>query len=87
MEIKLEGDFYFFQCPNCKGDIIVQKNELNCKIFRHGIYKKNFEQVDPHLSLEKCNNLIKNDEVIGCCKPFQISKSNNILIVHTCDYI
>ena len=45
MEVKLEGDFYFFQCPNCNGDIIVEKNELNCKIFRHGIYKKNFTAV------------------------------------------
>lgn len=87
MEVKLEGDFYFFSCPNCNGDIIVQKNELNCKIFRHGILKNNFKQVDPHLSFEKCKKLLENDEVIGCCKPFRIIRSNNTFIATICDYI
>ena len=87
MEIILNENFYFFQCPNCEGDIIVEKNQLNCKIFRHGIYKKNYKQVDPHLSYEKCKELIENDNVIGCCKPFQIYSKDNKLFVRTCDYI
>ena len=44
--ISLIEDFYIFNCPNCDDEIIVQKNELNCKIFRHAIYKHNYEQVN-----------------------------------------
>ena len=35
-------------CPNCNDILII--SELNCCIFRHGIYKKINEQIDPHLS-------------------------------------
>ena len=34
-------------CPNCNDYIII--SELNCCIFRCGIYKKTNEQIDPHL--------------------------------------
>jgi hypothetical protein len=86
MDIKLVEDFYFFNCPNCQDEIIVQKNELNCKIFRHAIYKHNFEQVDPHLNFESCEQLKKSNLVYGCCKPFEIIYKDNKLMAVTCEY-
>ena len=38
-KLKLYNDFYSFVCPHCLNDITVYKNDLNCRIFRHGIYK------------------------------------------------
>lgn len=87
MEIILIEDFYFFRCPNCNDEIIVHKNDLNCKIFRHAVYKNTYKQVDPHLPYEKCKELIENDKVFGCCKPFQIILKDNKLYVQICDYI
>jgi hypothetical protein len=73
-------------CPNC--DTYLCITELNCCIFRCGIYKKTNEQINPHLSEEKCNILIKNDLIYGCGKPFQIIiQDNGDWIVQKCDYI
>jgi hypothetical protein len=73
-------------CPNCNNYVII--SELNCCIFRCAIYKKTNEQIDPHLSEEKCNILIKNDLIYGCGKPFQIIiQDDETLIVKKCDYI
>jgi hypothetical protein len=73
-------------CPNCNDILII--SEINCSIFRHGIYKKTNEQIDPHLSEKKCNILIKNDLIYGCGKPFQIIiQDNGDWIVQKCDYI
>ena len=57
-------------CPHCKDPILIQ--ELNCGIFRHGIYKHNGQQIDPHAKKEICDQLIANDLIFGCGKPFQI---------------
>jgi hypothetical protein len=56
-------------CPNCNSYLSIK---LACGIFRCGVYKKTNEQIDPHLSEEKCNILIKKDLIYGCSKPFQI---------------
>ena len=70
------------ECPHCK--IMIEIIELRCRIFRCGIFKNTFTQIDPHLSETKCNKLIKNDEIYGCGKPFCINKND---IVEKCDYI
>ncbi len=73
-------------CPNCNSYLSI--TELNCGIFRHGIYKKTNEQINSHLSEEKCNILIKNDLIYGCGKPFQIIvQDDENWIVQKCDYI
>jgi hypothetical protein len=62
-------------CPHCKDPIIIEK--INCGIFRHGEFK-NGKQIDPHLSKEMCDKLIKNKSIYGCGKPFKIiSKTTN----------
>ena len=70
------------ECPYCK--IMIEILELRCKIFRCGIMKNTFNQIDPHLSEIKCNELIKNNLIYGCSKPFLI---NEINVVEKCDYI
>jgi hypothetical protein len=73
------------ECPHCKAFIIIK--ELNCKIFRHGIYKNNYEQVNPHAPKDVCDELVNNELVYGCCKPFQIIEENGKYNAVICDYI
>ena len=75
----------FLECPACK--INLEIIELNCCIFRCGIIKKSFKQIDPHLSKIECEKLIKNDEIYGCGSPFQVIKNNEEYKTIICDYI
>ena len=43
------SDNIIVKCPHCELMIFVFINEFNCRIFRHGIYKHNMQQIDPHL--------------------------------------
>jgi len=86
MEVKISDNFYYFSCPHCNDDIVVNIKELNCRIFRHAIYKHNYEQVNPHLSKKDCDSLVENNKVYGCCKPFEIISRDNKLFVTVCDY-
>ena len=69
-------------CPHCNQLIIII--ELNCRIFRCGIYKNNFEQINPHSNKSICDELIINNLIYGCGKPFRIDNNNKVLI---CEYI
>jgi len=70
------------QCPHCEQYIEVI--ELNCRIFRCGIYKKTNIQVDPHLNEVSCNDLKTKDLIYGCGKPFQILHDGAVVV---CGYI
>jgi ArsR family metal-binding transcriptional regulator len=71
-------------CPHCEDYIII--TELNCGIFRHAVHK-NGDQVDPHLPKKECDHLVKQGEVLGCCKPFRIKVINGEWKVEKCEYI
>lgn len=73
---------FIIECPHCSQSIEIIK--LNCRIFRCGILKKDYVQIDPHLSFDKCEQLKRNDDIYGCGKPFRIDESGNVVI---CDYI
>ncbi len=77
-------DFIIIDCPSCKGSVIIHKKDINCSIFRHGVFKKNFEQINPHLSKNECDSLKQNDLIHGCGNPFKIINENQAVI---CDYI
>ena len=51
------------KCPHCKEWF--EMLELNCAIFRHGVYKSNWQQVDPHA-------IDIPDDIYGCGMQFQI---------------
>lgn len=46
-------------CPYPDCNIGVEIIEINCAIFRCGIYKNNGTQINPHLSKEECDKLKK----------------------------
>lgn len=85
MDIIRDNNLLIFNCPHCKQQIIVKLEETNCKIFRHGVMKINFEQINPHATKELCDSLVERDLIYGCGKPFKIS--DDLLKVETCDYI
>lgn len=69
------------QCPHCF--TFIEMIEINCAIFRCGIYKDTGMQIPPHLSKEACDAL--GDQIWGCGKPFKFNtKTNNL---EKCDYI
>ena len=72
---------FYVNCPHCL--LIVEIREINCSIFRHGVYKLNYRQIDPHLNKEQCDYLFNNNLIYGCGKPFRII--DNIAVI--CDYI
>lgn len=82
---------HFFECPHCRGLINVNENDFNCKIFRHGIYKHNFKQIDPHLEKKTCDHLLQAGKIWGCAKPFKIkqihSNNGNQYVSEPCNYI
>jgi len=79
------------ECPHCKYPILIE--ELNCRIFRHGVFKINGTQINPHASKELCDFYVKNSLILGCSKPFQIIQNKNSInnddtfIAVICDYI
>ena len=73
------------KCPHCNEFVII--NELNCKIFRHGVFKTSGEQIPPHLEKKKCDELETNGVIYGCGKPFKIDVVNGKWVVSICDYI
>lgn len=79
------NDEKIIQCPHCHEDIIMIK--LNCGIFRHGIFKIDYKQIDPHCPKEQCDNYIKNDMIFGCGKPFRVIMNIQGCKTEICDYI
>lgn len=75
---------HIFQCPHCHDYVIVANNEINCGIFRHGIFIHSHEQIPPHASQKECEQLFEQKLIYGCGKPFQICEGNSVKI---CDYI
>ena len=72
------------KCHHCDCEILISK--INCKIFRHGVYKNNFKQIKPHLDKDSCDKLIQNNLIYGCGKPFELILNNNQYIAIKCDY-
>ena len=80
-------DIIIIICPHCKDFISIHKSEINCSIFRHGIFKNTFIQIDPHLNKINCDKLVFENLIFGCGKPFRLNKINNEYNPEICDYI
>jgi len=80
-------EYIIIKCPHCKDDLFIYLKELNCHIFRHGIHKNNYEQINPHLDKKMCDYLFENGLIYGCSKPFKIVNQNNNFLAEMCDYI
>lgn len=86
--VLLENDTYIFECPHCHQYVEVNRNEINCRIFRHAVYKNNMQQINPHASKEECDYLRETDKIYGCAKPFIFNtKNDGNFTVEICEYI
>jgi len=75
-------------CGHCNNNFIINTKEFNCKILRHGIYKSNYQQINPHLPKNECDQLFNNNLIYGCGKPLKIIvNDNNDHETIICDYI
>ena len=72
-------------CPHC--DLIIEIEQLNCSIFRHGVFKNTNQQINQHETKKMCEKYVINDEIYGCGKPFKIINNNNNFEAIICDYI
>lgn len=70
------------ECPHCGASVIIEA--LNCRIFRHAIFKSTGMQINPHASKAECTKTISEDLIYGCGKPFQVNSDN---VAVECDYI
>lgn len=76
---------HILQCPHCHEYVIIE--EINCGIFRHGFFKTNNEQINPHAQKDECDNYIIFNLIYGCGKPFKIIFIDNKYNIEICDYI
>ena len=93
--LKVEKVEIIISCPHCGqfSEII----ELNCRIFRCGVFKHNLTQIPPHETKEICDDLKLRDVIFGCGKPFRLLEKNRTLDISgseafefeavVCDYI
>jgi hypothetical protein len=44
------------------------------------------EQIPPHEPKERCEEWVKNPDIVGCCKPYEIVERNNGFWVQSCEY-
>lgn len=83
----MSENYYILKCPHCEDLLMIYKNEINCKIFRHGTFKNNV-QINPHESKTLCDNYINENLIYGCGKPFKIIiKDDENVELEKCDYI
>jgi len=80
-----DDDYIVRDCPSCGEYVIIFKNELNCKIFRHGIFKDSHKQIPPHSNKLLCDSLFDKTLIYGCGKPFIYD--NNDTKLKLCGYI
>ncbi len=84
--------FYRFLCPHCFSLIEVAVRGVRCGVFRCGVFqgsgKKRGRPIPPHLSREKCEELVRNNQIYGCAGPFRlIQTSPGEYAVEICEYI
>eukprot|EP00602_Paraphysomonas_sp_CaronLab_P013572 CAMPEP_0185038352 /NCGR_PEP_ID=MMETSP1103-20130426/33898_1 /TAXON_ID=36769 /ORGANISM="Paraphysomonas bandaiensis, Strain Caron Lab Isolate" /LENGTH=237 /DNA_ID=CAMNT_0027576737 /DNA_START=650 /DNA_END=1363 /DNA_ORIENTATION=- len=94
-----EEDIVLFCCPyeECQGSITIPASQVNCGVFRHGVFKHNGRQIPPHSSKWKCDRLAEMNAVYGCAKPFRCRKcisyiegstvGKTVYTIEKCDYI
>jgi DNA-directed RNA polymerase subunit RPC12/RpoP len=77
----------FLNCPYCDIKILLNENEIFCAIFRCGIYKSSYQQINPHLPKLECNRLKELNLIYGCGGAFQLINNNKEYKLIKCEYI
>jgi hypothetical protein len=81
---------HIFICLHCGGKFVINENDFNCRILRHAVYKDTLKEINPHMSKEECESLIKKGQVYGCAKPLRILpciNNDGNYELEICDYI
>ena len=61
-----------FECPHCQEPVLVERDQVNCAIFRHGVFKTTGQQMDPHAPKAHCDQVAAEGAIWGCGKPFRL---------------
>lgn len=72
-------------CPHCQE--FIEIIEINCAIFRHGTFKNNGQQIDPHTPKQLCDQYIQTNKIYGCGKPFKVVIRERAIVAEICEYI
>jgi len=72
---------FIVNCPHCQGAVEIE--QLNCGIFRHGVFIIDSKPVPPHSPMHLCEMWYKQKKILGCGKPFRVEGEKAII----CDYI
>jgi hypothetical protein len=76
----------FIFCPHCGQACEIL--ELNCRIFRCGVFKGTMLQLDPHAPKQVCDALVSSGQIHGCGKPFKaLTDASGAIVAVVCDYI
>jgi hypothetical protein len=73
--------------PDCGLLVVIDPREINCAIFRHGVYKKTGRQMSPHAPKPYCDQVFAQGLIYGCGKPFKLLKLDGKIVAVVCDYI
>jgi hypothetical protein len=81
--VQKDGDTYIVLCPHCVTLALIHEQNVNCGIFRHGVFKRTGQPIPPHSPKELCDRLLARDLIDGCGKPFRFDGRT----ITACDYI
>ena len=83
----MDNNIICVNCPHCDEYVAINLFEINCAIFRHGVFKDTLQPIPPHSSKEFCDSLKERDFIFGCGKPFRLTIINYQYKTVICDYI
>ena len=86
MNVILENGVYRYICPHCELLTEVHEKELNCCIFRHGVYQQTYKPINPHASQQEVQRLKLDNAIIGCGGPHQLKLIDGQWTVHPCPW-
>jgi hypothetical protein len=77
-------DFVLTSCPKCGTTIQIFKRDINCRIFRCGIFKASNQPIAPHAAKAQIDAWLAQGRLHGCGQPFRLNAKNS---AEVCDYI
>jgi hypothetical protein len=69
---RIENNILVGKCPHCQEYVSIKEKDIQCGIFRHAVYRNNYQPIPPHSSKIECETLVSTNKVFGCAKPFQV---------------
>jgi len=63
------------KCPHCLEYVVVRPGEINCGVFRHGVMRRDFLQMDPHAPKSVCDSLYQKNLIYGCGRPLRYNRT------------